>query len=108
MHDGAYFEGKGVPSVCCVSDAFKPQAQYQAASLGYGDAARVFVDHPISDQTTSQLHAKADKVYAATIRALTSNEVASVDESGDATTMALLRKAAAAAASDDDACPDGA
>ena len=27
MHDGAFFESKGIPSVALVSDAFKPQAR---------------------------------------------------------------------------------
>ena len=39
------------------------KAQYQAKALGLEDAPRVFVQHPISDQTPAQLHAKADAVF---------------------------------------------
>lgn len=72
MHDIAFFEKAGIPAVALLSDAFKPQAQYQAKSLGLETAARVFVKHPISDQTTSAIHQKADDVYAAVIERLIS------------------------------------
>jgi len=71
MHDGAHFEEEGVPSAVLVSDAFKPQAQYQAKSLGLQNAARVFIKHPISDQTREQLRGKAEKAYAEVVAALT-------------------------------------
>jgi len=80
MHDGAYFEGQGIVCAVLISDAFKSQAQYQAQSLGYDDAARVFVKHPVSDQTEAQLYSKADQVFADTIIALTSNDVANVSQ----------------------------
>lgn len=72
MHDIAYFEKAGIPAVALLSDAFKPQAQYQAKSLGLESAARVFVKHPISDQTTSAIYQKADSVYAAVVERLIS------------------------------------
>jgi len=71
MHDGAHFEEKGIPSAVLVSDAFKPQAQYQAKSLGLQNAARVFIKHPISDQTQEQLRQKAERAYTQVVAALT-------------------------------------
>lgn len=93
MHDGAYFESKGLPSVALVSDAFKPQAQYQAKSLGLEKAARVFIQHPISDQTDAQLHSKADAAYAAVTEALTFNTLAVPEMDLDATSEGLLKQA---------------
>lgn len=63
MHDTAAFERAGIPAVPLLSNAFKPQAQYQAKSLGLENAARVFVQHPISDQSTKSIHQKADDVF---------------------------------------------
>jgi len=93
MHDGAFFESKGIPSVALVSDAFKPQAQFQAKALGLENAARVFVPHPISDQTASQLHAKADAVFEQVVEALTSNDLTTPEISFDASTEMLLKQA---------------
>jgi len=90
MHDGAFFESKGIPSVALVSDAFKPQAQYQAKALGLEEAARVFVAHPISDQTVAQLHAKAEAAFEQVAEALTSNDLKTPEVNFDATSEKLL------------------
>lgn len=74
MHDTAHFERSGRPSAALLSDGFRPQAQYQASCLGLEKAHKLFVKHPISDQTKQQLFAKADAVYQYVVRALTSNE----------------------------------
>lgn len=45
---------------------------------------RIFVPHPISDQTPEQLHAKADPIFASILLGLQSNqslEVAAEEES---------------------------
>ena len=34
MHDVAYLESNGIPTVAIVSDEFKPQLAYQASMLG--------------------------------------------------------------------------
>ena len=54
-----------------------PQAAYQARALGCETCPRLFVDHPISDQTSAQLHAKADAAIAGIILALTSDAATS-------------------------------
>jgi len=67
-----YFEKQGLPGVAILSDAFEPQAKYQAKSLGMADIAKVFVKHPISDQSTAQLNSKADAVFEDIVRFLNS------------------------------------
>ena len=41
MHDVAWFEGAGLPSVALVSGEFKAQARYQAQGLGLKDAVQL-------------------------------------------------------------------
>ena len=62
MHDLAALEAKGIPCVALVSSAFRNQAAVQSRNLGYEGARIVFVEHPISDQTTEQLLVKAASV----------------------------------------------
>mmetsp|Transcript_27359 Transcript_27359/g.76405 ORF Transcript_27359/g.76405 Transcript_27359/m.76405 type:complete len:96 (+) Transcript_27359:710-997(+) len=63
LHDVASFEQRGLPAVAILSDGFRAQAEYQARCLGLENAARVFVRHPISDQTIAELQKKADGVF---------------------------------------------
>lgn len=69
-----HFEEEGKPSVALISTGFKKQAEYQARTLGCEDTPRVFVKHPISDQTQEQLYEKADAVYDAVVQILKNNE----------------------------------
>jgi len=62
MHDARWFEAANKPAVALVSSEFRNQAQYQAQTLNATHVPQVFVQHPISDQTTAQLYAKADAV----------------------------------------------
>mmetsp|Transcript_3683 Transcript_3683/g.9205 ORF Transcript_3683/g.9205 Transcript_3683/m.9205 type:complete len:106 (-) Transcript_3683:227-544(-) len=71
MHDSVRLEAAGVPSVGIYSSAFTRQARFQAEKLGLTSAARVFVPHPISDQTPEQLTAKAAAVFDEVTQALT-------------------------------------
>lgn len=74
MHDVAYFESQGIPAVAVVSEEFRSQAVYQGRSLGLAENAsltkKVFLRHPISDQTRTQLYAKADEVFGDVVRGL--------------------------------------
>lgn len=85
MHDVAFFERQGLASVALLSSAFAPQAQYQATSLGLEGAVKLFVAHPISDQTLEQMIKKADSVYEDVVRALSSDDVPRpvISESGE-------------------------
>ena len=70
MHDTVRLEALGVPSVGIVSSGFAQQSAVQAASLGCEAAFRVFVQHPISDQTPAQMAAKARDCFDDVQRAL--------------------------------------
>jgi len=87
MSDTTYFEGKGLPCAALLSDEFKSQAVYQARQLGMSHAVRIFVSHPISDQSVKQLEAKADAVLHRVCFALTHDDLAVLqrDEDGGAT-----------------------
>jgi len=70
----ASFEKAGIPAVALLSSEFKPQSQFQAAELGLSNAARVFVPHPISDQSVASIHEKADAVFTAVVERLVSTD----------------------------------
>jgi len=61
-----------------LSDEFQPQALYQGEQVAAGalDAKGilsllVWVPHPISDQTQTQMRAKADRCYGDVVKGLT-------------------------------------
>mmetsp|Transcript_2522 Transcript_2522/g.4748 ORF Transcript_2522/g.4748 Transcript_2522/m.4748 type:complete len:116 (-) Transcript_2522:276-623(-) len=96
MHDVLALERAGLSSVALLSDEFQPQALYQGAQVAGGAldtqsllSLLVWVPHPISDQTPSQMRAKADKCYATVVQGLTQGV-----DAGD-----LLNKLASASAS---------
>ncbi len=71
MHDTIYFETQGIPSVFVLTTEFEGAAQTQAEALGMGDVQRVFVPHPMQDQTDDEVMAKADAAVEQLIEALT-------------------------------------
>lgn len=71
MHDARWFEEAGKPAVALCSDAFVEQARYQADILDAASVPQVFVAHPISDQTTQQMHLKADRAFEELYAAIT-------------------------------------
>jgi len=56
-----------------LSSSFKNQAEYQAVQLGAAEMDRVFLEHPISDQTVAQLYAKSDGALDLVLAGLTSD-----------------------------------
>jgi len=64
-----------VPFVALATDAFVPQAKYQAAEFGMLDAAVMFVQHPLSDTNESIMHKKGDAIYDNVVKALISDQV---------------------------------
>lgn len=70
-NDCALYERKGLPAVAVASDAFIPQAKFQAEKLGMEDMAVVFAQHPISNCTKAEIEEKADKVYRLLVDGLT-------------------------------------
>ncbi|GAC1339992.1 MAG: hypothetical protein NVSMB23_09690 [Myxococcales bacterium] len=71
MHDISDLETRGIPSVFVASREFVRAADAQAAALGFADAARVFVPHPVQDRTDDEVRAYADAAFAEIVRALT-------------------------------------
>jgi len=87
MHDVAFFEGQGCPSVALLSSAFLNQAHYQAGGLGLKQVTGLLIPvaHPISDQTVGQLHAKGDLCFKRVVQALLHGaEPFGLSEEGDA------------------------
>ncbi len=70
MHDTTWFEIQGIPSVFIASNVFVDAAQAQADALGLPDVRRIFVPHPIQDQTDEEMRARADAVLDQVIAAL--------------------------------------
>ena len=60
MHDIADLEGRGIPAMFVASTEFVDAAATQAGALGFADAARVFVPHPIQDRTDEEIRSLAD------------------------------------------------
>ena len=71
MHDARWFEAAGIPACAVVSNGFVKQARYQAEILEASIVPQVFVPHPISDQTSQQMHAKADLSFDEVFNAIT-------------------------------------
>ena len=63
MHDIADLEGRGIPAMFVASTEFVDAAATQAGALGFADAARVFVPHPIQDRTDEEMRAYADSAF---------------------------------------------
>jgi hypothetical protein len=71
VHDISNLEARGIPSVFVASSVFVDAAEAQAHSLGFPNAQRVFVPHPIQDRTDAEMQALADAAVHEVLRALT-------------------------------------
>ena len=70
MHDTTRLETLGIPSVPVATTEFITAARTQASALGRPDLDAVYVMHPIQDQTTQEIEAKADAVVEEIVRRL--------------------------------------
>ncbi len=70
MHDTAWFELQGKPSVFVASSAFETAADTQARALGMHGLRRVFVPHPIQDANDEEMRVKADRALEEIVAAL--------------------------------------
>ena len=70
MHDIVDLEGRGIPAMFVASTEFVDAAATQAGALGFADAARVFVPHPIQDRTDDEMRTLADNAVDDIIAAL--------------------------------------
>jgi hypothetical protein len=62
LHDTIALERMGIPAVPVATGVFVHAARAQAAALGRPDFDAIYVPHPIQDQTTAEIEAKADEV----------------------------------------------
>jgi hypothetical protein len=70
VHDITNLEARGIPSVFVASSVFVDAAEAQARALGFPNAARVFVPHPIQDRSDQEMQALAETVVDDVLRAL--------------------------------------
>mmetsp|Transcript_54416 Transcript_54416/g.174481 ORF Transcript_54416/g.174481 Transcript_54416/m.174481 type:complete len:93 (-) Transcript_54416:575-853(-) len=84
MHDAAYLESHGIPTVAIISSAFRPQAAYQAQMLGLDQVRVEFVQHPISDVSAEQMKQKASDAFSGVLRSLTTSDVSALQHVADA------------------------
>jgi hypothetical protein len=71
VHDITNLEARGIPSVFIASSVFKDAAEAQARALGFPDARRVFVAHPIQDRTDDEMRQLAESALDDVVRAIT-------------------------------------
>ena len=63
MHDGVFFEDRGIPTATIISTEFARAATAQAAALGATSYRTVMVPHPIQPLTREEVRALADKAF---------------------------------------------
>ena len=73
MHDSIRLETAGVPAVAVATTEFRTAALVQAAALGRPDYEPVYVKHPIQDQTTAEIHERADATVDEIVARLTAS-----------------------------------
>ena len=62
MHDGVFFEDRGIPTATIISTEFARAAVAQATALGATGYRTIMVQHPIQPLTRDEVRALADKV----------------------------------------------
>jgi hypothetical protein len=63
VHDGVFFEDRGIPTATIISTEFARAAVAQAAALGATSYRTVMVPHPIQPLTREEVRALADKAF---------------------------------------------
>lgn len=64
-------DGRGIPGVSVVTEAFRDAVETQAQALGF-EPAIVYVPHPIQNRTAAELRKIADDAIEPALRLLTS------------------------------------
>ena len=72
MHDGVYFEERGIPTATIATTEFVKAARAQAEALGLPDYRVVTVPHPIQPLTGEEVRALADRAWPEILNHLTS------------------------------------
>ena len=102
MHDAVRLERFGICCSVVLTTAFSRQAAYQAEALNAGEVPRVFVRHPISDQTPAVIASRAGDVAEALFASLFDDAAAAKATHPPEAAAAVASGAAAAAAECDD------
>ena len=63
MHDGVFFEDRGIPTATIISTEFARAAVAQATALGATGYRTIMVQHPIQPLTRDEVRALADKAF---------------------------------------------
>jgi alkanesulfonate monooxygenase SsuD/methylene tetrahydromethanopterin reductase-like flavin-dependent oxidoreductase (luciferase family) len=71
VHDGVFFEDRGIPTATIISTEFVRAAAAQARALGADDYRTVVVAHPIQPLTRDEVRALADRAFAEVLARLT-------------------------------------
>ncbi|MGE0128865.1 MAG: hypothetical protein AB7U82_12365 [Blastocatellales bacterium] len=71
MHDTIKLESLGIAAIPVATREFMTAARAQASALGRDGFDAIYVEHPIQDQTPSEIAAKADAVIDEIIARLT-------------------------------------
>ena len=71
MHDGVWFEDRGLPTATVISTEFAKAARAQASALGADSYKTILVQHPIQPLTRDEVRALADKVFDEIVSRLT-------------------------------------
>jgi hypothetical protein len=71
LHDTINLENLGIPAVPIATGEFQTAARAQAAALNRPDFDAIYVPHPIQDQTSQQIAARADAALLEIVARLT-------------------------------------
>jgi hypothetical protein len=71
VHDITDLEARGIPAVFVASNVFVDAAEAQAQALGFPNAERIFVAHPIQDRTDDEMRALAELAVDDVLRRIT-------------------------------------
>jgi hypothetical protein len=71
VHDGVFFEDRGIPTATVISAEFVRAATAQADALGAAGYRTVVVAHPIQPLTREEVRALADAAFDEILARLT-------------------------------------
>ena len=71
MHDGVFFEERGIPTATIISTEFVRAAAAQARALGADEYRTVVVAHPIQPLTRDEVRLLADRAFDEVLARLT-------------------------------------
>jgi hypothetical protein len=71
VHDITDLEARGIPAVFVASNVFVDAAEAQAQALGFPNAERIFVAHPIQDRTDDEIRTLAELAVDDVLRRIT-------------------------------------